>query len=301
MNITRFLIAITLLALLCRCPPTFGDFITRPGFGTKEGVLGSGYREPTNYRYAPPQETVALKPPIDYKHRRIDQSRLKHSTKKTQQALRTIRRELALLDPSDVKPIYDDVVAPKGSAFFYLGGGRNHVMRRSRGDGTPKSKISSENLRRAISIIRVFKSPQNPSSLSAEDLRFLAGQASLALMGAPLEVTVPESSPANDLTRSQIDDGLSRLSVIEKSLNDLEGIMDDQEQLEKEMAVHEVRIKRYKKSSNWTVQEARKGRKGLRKLEKDYAAQRQREIIARRAVENLQRDFRKSVGKEVAK
>jgi len=60
------------------------------------------------------------------------------------------------------------------------------------GIGTPASRISDVNLRRAAAVLAPMVSAETMNSMSEEDVAFLAGQSALAMEGAPLSVVIRE-------------------------------------------------------------------------------------------------------------
>jgi len=72
------------------------------------------------------------------------------------------------------------------------------------GKGTPASRIPTENLRRAAAVLApVMESVRKGSAgnMSDEDMSFLAGQAALAMEGAPLSVVVTGSTGKEEQAR----------------------------------------------------------------------------------------------------
>jgi len=282
--------------------PVSADFTFRPGFGTKEGVLGPNYRPPTRRQtYTPPQTSPPRQTQqsrIEQEGRRIRRQAAERRQEQRREVVSSIRQELTDIVPVGIETGLVDVQPSAGTAIFGLGGDPGYGLKRRTGY-TAATRISTENLRRAVSILQPLATTGTDGvRLSDEDARFLADQAGLAMVAAPLQVTVPASSSAGRIFSSQLNQARDYLAAIREGLNELSSQVDARLELEKRMAVYEGRMERddYSDRSDKAVD-----RQKLSELKTKYNSGREQEQNTRRALKNLQKQFQKSVGIEVAR
>ena len=291
-----------ILVVFCLVTPVSADFSFRPGFGTKEGVLGSGYKPPpTQQDYRPQQASPppVPQPKIDHEKRRAKEKQARRLEQRRKKALRSVHRELAEIEPVRVEAGFTAEPVSAGNAFFGLGGTPGFQAKRPTGYTAP-SEVSTENLRRAVSILKPVAAARTSShDLSDEDMRFLADQAGLALVGAPLQVKVPLAPQADRMSDSDLHDALDHLKAIGQGMDELSGAVEARLELEKEMSLYETHIDKFHKQGDYGSG-YREASAKLRDLKQKYRTAREHEQNVHRALESLRKQFRESVGIEIA-
>ena len=275
------------------------DFSFRPGFGTQRGVCGSGgcgVRSGTSgSQRTSPSPRQREKETEQERARR--EARWKEQARQKRAALLEMRREIAMLKPSRVSAKFARLENDKvsiGSSFFGLGGGYLGFSGKTplglKGPGSEKTKVSRENLRRAISIldpiIKDRKRGKEFYSMSKEDAKFLADQAAFAMAGHPLHVRVEPASERPALTARKIDEAIDLLDDLERAVDRLGEIAQNRRRLGQRLSVLEKQLE--KSTNNEAISE-------YNKLDEQYRKVVGQERHARADLEQKQETFQKKV------
>ena len=300
--IRPFALVISMVVTLSAASLVWADFTFRPGFGTKEGVLGPNYQPPTRQQtHTPPttsQPRQTQQQPRDQERIRMERRAAERREEQRQEVATSIGRESTEILLVGIETGLVDVQLSAGTALFGLGGDPGYGLKRGTGF-TPATQVSTENLRRAVSIIQPLAGTGTGGTrLSDEDARFLADQAGLAMVAAPLQITVPASSSANRISGSQLNQARVHLAAIQEGLEQLSSQVAARLELEKKLTLFEVRLEK----DNYSDGQAKAAdRVNLSKLKTKYETDRKQEQVTRQALKNLKEQFRKSVGIEIAR
>lgn len=274
--------------------------LKKPGFGTREGILGTGWRGPRN---EPEDSTSRQKEKKLEKQRRKEEKKAeklrRENEKKALEAQKKALRALLKKDIAKIKiktpsdPVNIPARRGLGSMFFNVGGIPGFKGEIPTGSTEP-TEIASENLRRAALIVAGLRKAKSP-----EDKKFLADEAGKAMIKAPLQVVVPSASEYQRLR--DIKRLIRMANEIERSIFHLQDIRWERSRLEKELFEIEKRkkagsqktdIKNKKSGSQETY---RKDQEELQKIKAEYHAIWKMEKDAYKDLTQQQETFQKEM------
>jgi len=241
-----------------------------------------------------PQYTTESTPPPTYKKSPtiLAWEREKH---KALQKLRMEIIKVTIKDVSRVKPQYLPPDHPVERAYYkFFGIGGSIQFQGKVPDGkTPLTRIASENLRRAASVLFAAERAN-----SHEDAMFLANEAGLAMFGAPLRVTVPPSTESSKQKRV-LDELLRVANGLERDIIHMQNIARERQRIETELFNSEEQVKEIRKKYGENTTELQNVQKEFHKLEKEYHEVIRKQAVTKEAVMKKQNVFRKKVNSYV--